>query len=186
MKRPATDMRPESQFRRREIANNEVRLSYLENHGDGPVVVALHGLAGAGDEFIATAVAVGRSHRFVLPDLRGHGRWERGSPRWHWPRSWIGHLEPHGDGGLVPPFDADVMQAVMEGVSAPRWAEWTSVTAPTTAVFAAKSMFSPAEQAEFIAARPGTRHVILAGGSHDAHLDATAEWVAGLSRALEG
>ena len=102
-------------------------------------------------------------------------------------RSWIGHLEPNGDGGLVPPFDADdVMQAVMEGVSAPRWEEWKSVTAPTTAVFAAKSMFSPAEQAGFIAARPGTGHVILAGGSHDAHLDATPEWAAVLSRALEG
>jgi pimeloyl-ACP methyl ester carboxylesterase len=101
-------------------------------------------------------------------------------------RSWIGHLEPSGDGGLVPPFDADVMQAVMEGVSAPRWAEWRSVTQPATAVFAAKSMFSPAEQAEFVAARPGTRHVILAGGSHDAHLDATPEWAAALSRALEG
>jgi hypothetical protein len=32
-----------------------------------------------------------------------------------------------------------------------------------------------AEQAEFIAARPGTRPVILVGGSHDAHLDATPE-----------
>ena len=74
----------------------------------------------------------------------------------------------------------------MEGVSAPRWAEWRSVTQPATAVFAAKSMFSPAEQAEFIAARPGTRHVILAGGSHDAHLDATPEWAAALSLALEG
>ena len=50
-----------SGFRRREIANNEVRLSYLDNDGDGPVVAALHGLAGTGDEFIATATAVGGS-----------------------------------------------------------------------------------------------------------------------------
>jgi alpha-beta hydrolase superfamily lysophospholipase len=104
MKRPATDMRPESQFRRREIANNEVRLGYLENDGDGPVVVALHGLAGAGDEFIAAAVAVGRSHRFALPDLRGHGHSTR---------------RPADLSRDAPPFDADVMQAVMEGVSAP-------------------------------------------------------------------
>ena len=55
-----------SGFRRREIANNEVRLGYLDNDGDGPVVVALHGLAGTGDEFIATATAVGGSFRFVL------------------------------------------------------------------------------------------------------------------------
>lgn len=263
----------DSGFRRRELASGEVRLSYLENDGDGPVVVALHGLAGAGDEFIATAAALGGGYRFVLPDLRGHGRTTRrpadvsraafaadvaalirrvspgrpvtlvgqsmgghtavlaaaafpgliarlvvleatvaggadpariGDYFRSWPapfasaaeaeaflgqdalsRSWIAHLEPSADGGLVPPFDADVMQAVMTGVAAPRWAEWRSVSAPTTAVFAAKSMFSPAEQAEFIAARPGTRHVVLAGGSHDAHLDATPEWAAALSDALD-
>jgi hypothetical protein len=45
----------DSRFRRREIANDEVRLSFLDNDGDGPVVLALHGLAGAGDEFLATA-----------------------------------------------------------------------------------------------------------------------------------
>jgi pimeloyl-ACP methyl ester carboxylesterase len=36
-----------SGFRRREIAGNGVRLSFLDNDADGPVVVALHGLAGA-------------------------------------------------------------------------------------------------------------------------------------------
>jgi hypothetical protein len=51
-------------------------------------------------------------------------------------------------------------------------------------VFAAKSMFSPEAQAEFVAARPGTRHVVLPSGSHDAHLDATAEWAAVLHEAL--
>ena len=65
----------DSGFRRRETANNEVRLGYLDNDGDGPIVVALHG---------------------------------------------------------------------------------------------------------------GTRPVILAGGSHDAHLDATPEWAAALSLALKG
>ncbi|MBO0804449.1 MAG: alpha/beta hydrolase [Nocardiopsaceae bacterium] len=263
----------DSGFQRREIVNDKVRLSYLDNDGAGPAVVVLHGLAGTGDEFIATAAAVGGSYRFVLPDLRGHGSSTRrpadvsrdafgadvaalirhvspgrpatlagqsmgghtailaaaGFPELvtrlivleatvaggadpvrignyfrSWPvpfasaataeeflgqgalaRSWIGHLEPSRDGGLVPPFDADVMQGAMEGVSAPRWEEWKSVTAPTTAVFAARSMFSPGEQAEFIAARPGTRHVILDGGSHDAHLDATSEWAAVLARALE-
>ena len=29
------------------------------------------------------------------------------------------HLEPAAGGGLIPPFDADVMQAVMEGVAEP-------------------------------------------------------------------
>ena len=72
----------------------------------------------------------------------------------------------------------------MTGVAEPQWARWRSVTAPTTAVFAAKSMFSPEEQAEFVAARPGTRHVVLRAGSHDAHLDATAEWADALRGAL--
>ncbi|MGH3170157.1 MAG: hypothetical protein ACRDN0_30280 [Trebonia sp.] len=34
--------------------------------------------------------------------------------------SWIAHLEPDGDGGLVPPFDADMMQAIMAGHAARR------------------------------------------------------------------
>jgi pimeloyl-ACP methyl ester carboxylesterase len=262
-----------SGFRRREIAKDGVRLSYLDKDADGPVVVALHGLAGAGDEFIPTATAIGGSYRFVLPDLRGHGDSTRcpadvsraafvddvaavirhvspdrpvtlvgqsmgghttilaaaglpdlvarlivleatvaggGDPvrigdyfrSWPVPfasaaeaeeflgqdalsRSWVEHLEPLDDGRLVPAFDADVMQKVMEGVSDPRWEEWKAVTAPTTVVFAARSMFSPGEQAEFVAARPGTRHILLSDGSHDAHLDATAEWAATLARALE-
>lgn len=261
-----------SAFRRREIARDEVRLSYLDNEGDGPVVVALHGLAGTGDEFIATGSAVSGSYRFILPDLRGHGSSTRhpgdvsraafvddvvtvirhvspdkpvtlvgqsmgghtailatasfpdlvgrlivlettvaggadavriGNYFRSWPipfasvaearkflgqdalsESWIRHLEPLEDGGLVPAFDADTMQMVMAGVSEPRWEEWTSVTAPTTAVFAATSMFSSGEQADFVAARPGTRHDVLPGGSHDAHLDATDEWAAALTRAL--
>jgi hypothetical protein len=66
----------DSGFRRREVAGNEVRLSYLDNDGDGPVVVALHGLAGAGDEFIATAAAVGRRGGTRCPG-RGSGTWSR-------------------------------------------------------------------------------------------------------------
>jgi len=262
-----------SGFRRHEIANDRVRLSYLDNDGDGPVLVVLHGLAGTGDEFIATAALAGGSYRFVLPDLRGHGTSTRrpadlsraafvddvatiiravspdkpvtlagqsmgghtailaaarfpdlvarlvlleatvaggadpariGDYFRSWPtpfasvaearkflgedalaQSWIAHLEPADDGGLVPAFDADVMQTIMEGVSDPRWEEWKSVVAPTTAVFAAKSMFSAGEQADFVAARPGTRHAVLRGGSHDAHLDTTAEWAAVLAGALE-
>lgn len=60
-------------FTRREIDRDGVRLSYLDNGAPGPVVVLLHGLAGAGDEFTSTADAVGGPYRFILPDLRGHG-----------------------------------------------------------------------------------------------------------------
>src|ERR1700690_4452358 len=68
----------DSGFRRREIASNEVRLSFLENDGDGPVVVALHGLAGAGDAFTADVAAVirvvspGRPVTLVGQSMGGH------------------------------------------------------------------------------------------------------------------
>jgi pimeloyl-ACP methyl ester carboxylesterase len=261
-------------FTRREIVRDGVRLSYLDNDAARPVVVLLHGLAGEGDEFTATASAVGDDYRFILPDLRGHGASTRrpadlsraaftsdvaavigqvspgcpvalagqsmggqtailvaaarpdlvgrlvlleadaaggadaaaiGNYFRSWPlpfasaraaleflgddalsRSWAAHLEPAPGGGLVPPFDADVMEAIMTGVAEPCWAQWQSVEEPVTAVFAASSMFSPGEQAEFVAARPGTRHVVLGSGTHDAHLDATTEWAAVLRDALTG
>jgi pimeloyl-ACP methyl ester carboxylesterase len=261
-------------FRRREIDRAGVRLSYLDNDAAGPVVMLLHGLAGTGDEFTATAGLVGGPYRFILPDLRGHGASTRrpadlsraaftsdvaalighvspghpvtlggqsmgghtailaaatypglvgqlvvleatvaggtdpariGAYFRSWPvpfasaaaareflgddglsRSWAAHLEPAQGGGLVPPFDADVMEATMSGVADPRWAQWRSVAMPVTAVFAPEGMVSPNEQAEFVAARPGTRHVVLRSGSHDAHLDATAEWAEVLRDALAG
>jgi pimeloyl-ACP methyl ester carboxylesterase len=260
-------------FARREFSRDGVRLSYLDNDTDGPVVILLHGLAGCGDEFVPTARAVGGRYRFILPDLRGHGASTRrpadlsreaftadaaalirlvspGRPvilggqsmgghtailtaasrpelvgrlvsleatvaggadakrlgDWFrsWPlpfasaeaardflgddtlaRSWIAHLEAAPGGGLVPPFQADVMEAIMAGVSEPCWPQWQSVRAPATAVFAAKGMFSADEQAAFIAARPGTRHTVLTGGSHDAHLDDTAEWATALRGVLD-
>ncbi len=142
-------------FRRREIDREGVCLSYLDDDSAGPVVLVLHGLAGTGDEFIgADALS----------------------------RSWAAHLEPTAGGGLVPPFDADVMEAIMTGVAEPPWERWRSVKAPVTAVF----VFSPEEQAEFVAPRPATRHVVLRSGSHDAHLDATAEWATVLRGALDG
>jgi pimeloyl-ACP methyl ester carboxylesterase len=45
----------------------------LDNDAARHVVVILHGLAGTGDEFTATAEALGGPNRFILPDLRGHG-----------------------------------------------------------------------------------------------------------------
>jgi pimeloyl-ACP methyl ester carboxylesterase len=260
------------EFRRREISRDGVRLSYLDNDAAGPVVVILHGLAGAGDEFTATADLVGGRYRFILPDLRGHGASTRrpadlsraaftsdvaalirhvspgrrvtlagqsmgghtailtgaaypdlveqlvvleatvaggadpgriGNYFRSWPvpfasaaaaleflgddalsRSWVAHLETAEGGGLVPPFDADVMEAIMTGVAIPQWAAWRSVSMPVTVVFAPDGMVSPEEQAEFAAARPGTRQVVLRSGSHDAHLDATAEWAEVLRGAL--
>jgi hypothetical protein len=90
-----------------------------------------------------------------------------------------------GDGGLVPSFDADVMEAIMVGVAEPQWPRWRSVAVPVTAVFAPGGMVTREDQAEFAAARPGTRLVLLRSGSHDAHLDAPAEWADALGCALD-
>ena len=65
---------------------------------------------------------------------------------------------------------------IMAGVAEPYWAQWRSIRMPVTVVFAPKGKASPEEQAEFVAALPGTRHIMLRSGSHDAHLDATDEW----------
>lgn len=100
-------------------------------------------------------------------------------------RAWVADLQHTGD-GFRPRFDAAVMQAVLEAVHVPRWEEWKAVTAPTTVVFAADSMFTPARKDALIAARPGTWRIDLPRGTHDAHLDASEEWITVLREALRG
>src|SRR5947208_14539443 len=54
-----------------------VRLACRDHGGDGPAVVLAHGLAGHAGEWDGTAAWLGRTHRVVAPDARGHGRSER-------------------------------------------------------------------------------------------------------------
>lgn len=91
--------------------------------------------------------------------------------------AWVEDLEVTAD-GLSPRFDADIMERTITAVHEPRWAEWESLLVPTLAVFAKDGMFSSAEKDELIRRRPATDRIDLAGGSHDAHLDAFDEWVA--------
>lgn len=100
-------------------------------------------------------------------------------------RAWITDLEKTS-AGLTPRFDADVMAAVLEDVHRPQWTAWESLTVPTLVVFGKDGMFTAAQRDELIARRPQTRRADLAHGSHDAHLDATDEWVATLRRHLVG
>ena len=53
------------------------RLACLDHGGEGPAVVLAHGLAGHAGEWDGTAEWLGRAHRVVAPDARGHGRSER-------------------------------------------------------------------------------------------------------------
>ncbi len=45
--------------------------------GPGPGLLLLHGLAGYGEEWHETAIALSTGHRVVAPDQRGHGHSER-------------------------------------------------------------------------------------------------------------
>lgn len=52
-------------------------LAGRDHGGDGPAAVLAHGLAGHAGEWDGTAAWLGRTHRVVAPDARGHGRSER-------------------------------------------------------------------------------------------------------------
>jgi len=100
-------------------------------------------------------------------------------------RAWIADFAD-ADGGLSPRFDADVMAAILEDVHRPQWTAWERLTVPTLVVFGRDGMFSEASRDELIIRRPQTRRADLTRGGHDAHLDATDEWIATLRRHLIG
>lgn len=99
--------------------------------------------------------------------------------------AWVADLELTDD-GLVPRFDAAVMQRVIEAVHESRWDEWEALAVPTLAVFAKRGMFGDADKDELIRRGPETNRVDLDGGSHDAHLDAFDEWIRVLRGWLSG
>jgi pimeloyl-ACP methyl ester carboxylesterase len=81
--------------------------------------------------------------------------------------------------GLRPRFDADVMEAAIAPVAAEaRWAEWSSIAAPTLLVRGDRGTVPADEDARMRAERPDVRHAVIAGAGHDAHLDAPAAWQA--------
>lgn len=90
--------------------------------------------------------------------------------------AWVADLEGTSE-GLVPRFDADVMERTIAAVHEPRWTEWVTLEAPTLAIFAGDGMFSVAEKDDLIRRRPTTSRADLRSGSHDAHLDAFEEWI---------
>lgn len=69
------------------------------------------------------------------------------------------------------------MERTISAVHEPRWAEWEALDTRTLAVFAKDGMFSAEVKAELFRRRPATHRVDLAGGSHDARLDAVDEWI---------
>jgi pimeloyl-ACP methyl ester carboxylesterase len=61
----------------RTTSRDGVHLAAIDHGGDGPGAVLAHGLAGHAGEWDGTAEWLGRAHRVVAPDARGHGRSER-------------------------------------------------------------------------------------------------------------
>lgn len=99
-------------------------------------------------------------------------------------RAWANDLHEK-DGGLWPRFDPDVMIATIEHVdSQARWQEWSDVRALTLAVFAADGMFDETDKSTFVSRGHHVSRVDLAGGSHDAHLDAFPLWIAAVKEFL--
>ncbi|WP_354295164.1 alpha/beta fold hydrolase [Plantibacter flavus] len=94
-------------------------------------------------------------------------------------RAWVEDLEETAD-GLVPRFDADVMQATIEAVGEPRWHEWESIDVPTLVVYADGGMFTECQKSAFVSQGRRVRRVDLSGASHDAHLDAHEQWAEAL------
>ena len=90
--------------------------------------------------------------------------------------AWVADLRTTSE-GLVPPFDADIMERTIAAVHEPRWMEWETLRVPTLAVFAEHGMFTSEAKDELIRRRPATERVNLDGATHDAHLDAFAQWV---------
>ncbi|MGZ0152784.1 alpha/beta fold hydrolase [Kribbella sp. WER1] len=90
--------------------------------------------------------------------------------------AWCNDLERTED-GLRPRFDADVMEATIAAVQEDRWAEWERLEPQTLAVFGEHGMFTQEQQDELIRRRPQTARAVIAGGSHDAHLDAFDGWI---------
>ncbi|MBP2351523.1 pimeloyl-ACP methyl ester carboxylesterase [Kribbella aluminosa] len=69
------------------------------------------------------------------------------------------------------------MESTIAAVQEDRWAEWERLEPSALAVFAEHGMFTPEQQDELIRRRPHTARAVIAGGSHDAHLDAFDGWV---------
>lgn len=94
-------------------------------------------------------------------------------------RAWAADLEERDD-GFWPRFDADVMVAAINAVTAPRWTEWESVAVPSLVVYGEAGMFDGAAKAEFVQRGRNVTRVDLPWASHDAHLDCFGPWMAAL------
>ena len=62
----------------------ELNMHYLEWSGDGPPILALHGLASSGHWYRRVAARLRSDFRIVAPDQRGHGQTEQAPSGYDW------------------------------------------------------------------------------------------------------
>ncbi|MYC07353.1 MAG: alpha/beta hydrolase [Chloroflexi bacterium] len=62
----------------------DLRMRYLDWHGDGPPILALHGLASSAHWYDIIAPLLRDRYRIVAPDQRGHGQTTQASNGYGW------------------------------------------------------------------------------------------------------
>ena len=62
-----------------------LRMRYLDWGGDGPPIMALHGLASSGNWYDIVARLLSDGFRIIAPDQRGHGKTTQASSGYDWP-----------------------------------------------------------------------------------------------------
>ena len=62
----------------------ELRIRYLDWGGDGPALLALHGLASSGHWYERVAAQLSPNYRIIAPDQRGHGQTTQAPSGYDW------------------------------------------------------------------------------------------------------
>ena len=63
----------------------DLRIRYLDWGGDGPPIMALHGLASSGHWYDWIAELFSKEFRIIAPDQRGHGKTTQATHGYDWP-----------------------------------------------------------------------------------------------------
>ncbi|MFQ6030585.1 MAG: alpha/beta fold hydrolase [Dehalococcoidia bacterium] len=71
---------PAEQF----LSVGELNVRYLDWDGEGPPIMALHGLASSGNWYERLAARLRTQFRVVAPDQRGHGRTTQATGGYDW------------------------------------------------------------------------------------------------------